>query len=160
MIVPGPRPLWLAGLWLWAAAATLLPSGPGYALLLNGRSNTEFAYSYPRRLAPQFTLEMWLTGFAQDSNHVAPISISHPRDAAVFALTDRLTLLGVPVIALLGLPTLYWYHLAVSVDLSAHPAYDVRVYVNGTLNATAVGRLPASGLTPADLEEDTMSLVL
>eukprot|EP00667_Euglena_gracilis_P012755 EG_transcript_13118 len=139
--------------------ATLLPRNPGYALSLNGRSNTEYAYSYPRRLFWQFTLEMWLNGYADASDCLSVVSISHPLDANVFSVTDHVTVLGVPVIPHLPLPVARWFHLAVSVDLSAYPAYDVRVYVDGRLAADGAARFTA-GLTPADLEEQVLSIVL
>lgn len=42
---------------------------------------------------------------------------------------------------------------------SAYPAYDVRVYVDGRLAADGAARFTA-GLTPADLEEQVLSIVL
>eukprot|EP00667_Euglena_gracilis_P000266 EG_transcript_266 len=140
------------------ATAALLPRNPGYALSLNGRTNTEYAYSFPRRLSEQFTMEMWLNGYAETSDRLSLISISHPFDANVFSIADHVTVFAVQVIPHLPLPAARWFHLAVSVDLSAYPAYDVRAYVDGLPTANGTGEF-TEGLTPADIEEEVLSIV-
>eukprot|EP00667_Euglena_gracilis_P022053 EG_transcript_24401 len=126
MSFSSPRLFLLAGLWCCMASAVqlsarpgLLLRSPGYALLLNGRSNTEFAYSYPRRFSRQFTLEMWLDGYNYLWNYVIPISISHPRTLDFLNIGNYVVLLGTTVTdEQFWLPDVGWFHLALFVDLS------------------------------------------
>eukprot|EP00667_Euglena_gracilis_P000449 EG_transcript_449 len=150
--------LLLAGLGWWAAGAALLPRRPGQALALNARTNTEYAYSYPRSLAPTFTLEMWLNGYAQAPESQSPISIAHPHDDNMFSVTDHVKVFNTRVIPVLDLPVTRWFHLAVSVDLSAYPTYDVQAYIDGLLVQNGTGEFE-KGITPADIEKDVLAIV-
>eukprot|EP00667_Euglena_gracilis_P000359 EG_transcript_360 len=56
-------------------------------------------------------------------------------------------------------PPWQWCHIAVTVDLTSYPAYDINTYMNGQFLLRGTGTF-TSGLNPSVLEEDTFSLVL
>eukprot|EP00667_Euglena_gracilis_P001312 EG_transcript_1312 len=155
--------LGLAGL-LWAGCclattAALLPRNPGYALSVNARTNTEYAYSYPRRLYAAFTVEMWLRGYAESTASFSPFSVAHPADDNVLTVSDSVKLLNVEVLKTPPCPAFSWCHLALAVDLTAYPTYSMQTYVNGQLVGNATGVF-TQGLTPADIEVETLTFVV
>eukprot|EP00667_Euglena_gracilis_P034359 EG_transcript_59218 len=90
-------------------SAALLPWGPGYALALNRRSNTEYAYTYPRRLYRTFTVEMWQRG--SSTFHLAPFSVAHPENDNVVLVSDQVFVLGVSIMDGPNCLPTAWCHL-------------------------------------------------
>eukprot|EP00667_Euglena_gracilis_P001271 EG_transcript_1271 len=140
------------------ATAALLPWGPGYALALNRRTNTEYAYSYPRRLYRTFTVELWVRGSSPTYSGRSPFSVAHPLNDNAVLISDQVFLLGVLVAQGPVCPSWTWCHVAVVANLTAYPVYEVRTYLNGQPIQTATGRF-ASGLDVAALEEEMLTIV-
>eukprot|EP00667_Euglena_gracilis_P014191 EG_transcript_14684 len=153
-------PVWLLLLcWLCLPplSPALLPWAPGYGLALNRRSPTEYAYTYPRRLYRTFTVEMWQRG--SSTFHLAPFSVAHPENDNAVLISDQVYVLGVQVTdSGPNCPPTRWCHIALSVDMSAYPAYDVRLYVNAQLTQHGTGNF-TSGLRITAMEEDRLAIV-
>eukprot|EP00667_Euglena_gracilis_P000278 EG_transcript_278 len=141
----------------WGAA--LLPRGPGYALAVNHRTDTEFAYSYPRRLSRQFTVELWARGGAPTPNSRSLFSVAHPGNDNAFSLSRSVYVLGVAVADAPLCDPAVWCHLAAAVDLTAYPVYAVQTFQDGALQQNVTGSF-SGGLPPSALEEEALSFVL
>eukprot|EP00667_Euglena_gracilis_P021878 EG_transcript_24139 len=152
--------LWLAAVWR-LAAATLLPWSPGYALALNTHNDTEFAYSYPRRLSRAFTIEFWMRGNGVQQGTLLPLSIAHPQQNNLVVIFSDVYVFSNTVASVPPCPLNTWCHVAVSINVTAFPAYNVRTYLNGKYATNGTGVLTnTNGLTASALEDETLSIVM
>eukprot|EP00667_Euglena_gracilis_P029442 EG_transcript_39035 len=158
----------LSQLWLFlmavfscTVASTLLPWSPGYALALNTRNNTEYAYSYPRRLSRAFTVEFWMRGNGVADGAFIPLSIAHPKDDNLVLIYSQIKFFNNDLLLAPTCPVNVWCHIAVSFDVTAFPAFSIRTYLNGVAAWNQSGvLLKTRGLTAAALEEETLAIVL
>eukprot|EP00667_Euglena_gracilis_P015478 EG_transcript_16094 len=90
-----------------------------------------------------------------------PLSVAHPKDDNLVIIYSQIKFFNNDLLLAPTCPVNAWCHIAVSFDVTAFPAYDIRTYLNGApaLNQSGV-LLKTRGLTAAALEEETLAIVL
>ena len=70
------------------SAGALRTWSPGGAIAVNTRTNTQMAYTYPRKLAKTFTIEFWVRGQTVRENYATGLSVAHPSDDNLFSMVQ------------------------------------------------------------------------